>query len=280
MVKIVADTSTLYDITSAQSIGLTVAPLSVTIDGKTYREFEEISTQEFLDKIAEGHIPTSSQPAIGEMVNVFESLDGEEILCLSMADGLSGTYNMTVSAKEIAKNKDDITVVDTTTLCGPHRYLAECALKLANEGLSTSGIMEKLQPLIQGAFSFLLPVDFDFLRRGGRCTSLVGHVGSLFHLYPIMRQTDDKKRLSRFGITRNYKKAIDLCANKLIDLGAAKDYLITVSHACDPEKAESVIKMLKEKLPFASYRSHCVSPSFVVQGGPGLIAIQCIPLLG
>ena len=65
MVHIVSDTSTLYSTTQAEAAGFTVAPLSVTIAGKNYREFDEISSEEFVDIIRQGHMPTSSQPAIG-----------------------------------------------------------------------------------------------------------------------------------------------------------------------------------------------------------------------
>ena len=63
MVHIVSDTSTLYSTSQAKEAGFTVAPLSVTIAGKSYREFDEISAEEFVKIIRQGHMPTSSQPA-------------------------------------------------------------------------------------------------------------------------------------------------------------------------------------------------------------------------
>ena len=92
MVRIVSDTSTLYSTTQARDAGFAVSPLSVTIAGKTYREFDEISSQEFVDIINQGHMPTSSQPAIGEVTALYEEFQAEQILNIAMADGLSGTY--------------------------------------------------------------------------------------------------------------------------------------------------------------------------------------------
>ena len=40
MVHIVSDTSTLYSTAQAREAGFAVAPLSVTIAGKNYREFD------------------------------------------------------------------------------------------------------------------------------------------------------------------------------------------------------------------------------------------------
>ena len=101
MVRIVSDTSTLYSTAQAREAGFAVSPLSVTINGKSYREFDEISSQEFVDIIHQGHMPTSSQPAIGEVTALYEEFAGDEILNIAMASGLSGTYTSAVAAAEL-----------------------------------------------------------------------------------------------------------------------------------------------------------------------------------
>ena len=54
--------------------------------------------EQFVEIIRQGHMPTSSQPAIGEVVAMYEQFPEDEILNISMADGLSGTYNSAVAA--------------------------------------------------------------------------------------------------------------------------------------------------------------------------------------
>ena len=73
MVRIVADTSTLYSTAQARAAGFAVSALSVTIAGKSYREFDEISAEEFVDIIRQGHMPTSSQPAIGQVEALYNA---------------------------------------------------------------------------------------------------------------------------------------------------------------------------------------------------------------
>ncbi len=119
MVRIVSDTSTLYSTAQAEAAGFSVSPLSVTIAGKSYREFDEISAEEFVAIIRQGHMPTSSQPAIGEVEDLYNRYDGEEILNVAMAAGLSGTYNSAVAAAELCGHPENVSVVNTRTLCGP-----------------------------------------------------------------------------------------------------------------------------------------------------------------
>ena len=98
MVHIISDTSTLYSTAQARQAGFAVSPLSVTIADKTYREFDEISADAFVEIIDRGHMPTSSQPAIGEVTALYEEFAGEQILNIAMAHGLSGTYMSAVAA--------------------------------------------------------------------------------------------------------------------------------------------------------------------------------------
>ena len=192
MVHIVSDTSTMYSTAQAEEAGFHVSPLSVTIAGKSYREFDEISAEEFVAIIREGHMPTSSQPAIGEVEALYNRFAGEEIVNIAMAAGLSGTYNSAVAAAQMCDHADKITVVNTRTLCGPHRYMVERAVQWARDGLTREKIVEKLNELMDTAKSFLVPADFDYLRRGGRLSPLVSYVGKAANLTPIM--TPDRNR--------------------------------------------------------------------------------------
>ena len=72
MIRIVSDTSTLYSTAQAKEAGFHVAPLSVTINGNSYKEFDEITSEEFVSIINEGHLPVSSQPSIGDVVSLYE----------------------------------------------------------------------------------------------------------------------------------------------------------------------------------------------------------------
>ena len=52
--KIIADTATLFAPAEGEAQGMTIVPVSVTIDGKTYKDYQEISSEDFLEKIQAG----------------------------------------------------------------------------------------------------------------------------------------------------------------------------------------------------------------------------------
>jgi len=272
----ISDTSTLYSTAQAEEAGFVVSALSVTIAGRSYREFDEISSEEFVEIIRQGHMPTSSQPAIGEVEAQYARFPGEEIINVAMAHGLSGTYNSAVAAAQMCDHPQNISVVNTRTLCGPHRYMVEKAVQWAKEGLSRNSILEKLNTLMDSAKSYLVPADFDYLRRGGRLSPLVSYMGKAANLTPIMTQTDNGERLTPASIRRGYSHAVKYIVSELQKAGIGKGWRVYISHAGVMDKAQQTLKALKEAIPEAVYEILPLSPAFITQGGPGCVAVQYV----
>ena len=275
MIRIVS-TSTLYSTTQAREAGFDVSPLSVTINNKSYREFDEISSEEFVSIIRQGHMPTSSQPAIGEVGALYEKYAGDEILNIAMAHGLSGTYSSAVAAAELTDHPEQITVVNTRTLCGPHRYLVEQALEMVKRGAGIQEIITFLEQKMDTAKSFLIPADFDYLRRGGRLSPLVSYVVKAISLTPIMTQTADGTRLTIASIRRGFSHAIKWISQALESRGVGTNWNVYISHAGVLHQAEEALRILKAKLPEANFHILPLSPAFITQGGPGCVAVQII----
>ena len=279
MVRICSDSSTMRGTREAKEMGYTLAPLSVTVNGKSYRELDEIQADEFLDLIAQGHIPTSSQPALGEVEEMFAAVEpDEEILHIAMADGLSGAYQTACTAAKMCEHEGKITVINSHTLCGPHRYLVDHAVKLAKEGLPCAEIAARTEKLIETTRSFLIPADFDYLRRGGRLSSLVSYVGQTMRFVPLMTTTEDARRISLAGVKRGFGQAMDHVAKKFHAMGAGKGWLISVSHAAACERAQQALEKLRAEFPEATFEENRLTPAFITQGGPGCVAIQIIQM--
>ena len=276
MLRIVSDTSTLYSSAQAVEAGFNVSPLSVTIGGESFREFDEIHPADFVAKIKEGNLPTSSQPAIGEVVELYEKYPEDEILNISMAAGLSGTYDSAVAAVQACEAEDRITVINSRTLCGPHRHMVERAVAWAREGLGRFEIKEKLEELMKSEKSFLIPADFAYLRRGGRLSPLVSYVGQTISLAPVMTLTEDARQLTVAGVRRGFMNAVKYAAGALEKLGVGKGWKVYVTHAHALDKAEKARDLLQEMFPQAQFEIYLLSPAFITQGGPGCVALQAI----
>lgn len=273
---IVTDTGALYSPKEGKEIGIEVLPLNVIINKQSYKEYVDIQSDEFLKLIQEGHMPSSSQPSIGETMELFENNPDEDILVIHMADGLSGTYQSTLGVKESIENNQRIHVINSMTLCGPQRYLVQKAVELRSGGYTIDAIAKEIHKSIATEKSFLIPQDFGFLKRGGRLTPLAATVGGMLKITPIMTTTNDAKRLEKFAMKKTFKSAIKEIIKSFEEHGVNEEYKIFVSHAGVKEQAEKTVAMLKEKFENVCVELLELSPAFITQGGPGCIAIQTI----
>ena len=273
--KIVTDSATLYSPKEAEEMGFTVIPACVINNGQTYRDFEDITSDEFLSLIKNGEVPTSSQPSIGDVLEVLENTQ-EEILYLSIGDGLSGAYQNAMGAKNTLASNDHIHIIDTKTLAGPERYLVQKALKLKEAGLDLVKIKTELQKCIATSASFVIPADFDFLKRSGRLTPIAAKIGGLIKIVPVLTQTEDMRRITPFAIKRSWKTAVEAIIKHFSSLGINENYIISISHAGAPEKAKEVLKQIKEQLHNSTFEFFQLSPNLITHGGPGCVLIQVI----
>lgn len=280
MIKIVADSSTLYTRTEAEKIGLHSVPLNVTIDNKSYQDLEDITSDELIQMINEHKIPRTSQPSLGEKIDIYNELlsEGNEVIDITMAAGLSGTYHTALMAKDQCIDSNRVHVIDSMTLCGPHRYLVDTALEMVKNGSTVQEILAMIEKARQTDISFLLPVDFDFLVRGGRIRGVAAKIGGMLKIIPVLIKGEGGNGLDKFSINRTLKKAVDSVVTELKDRNVDNTYHIYVTHAKNDDLANRFVEKIKEKIENADITVYPLSPSFITQGGPGCVAIQAIKI--
>ena len=221
-------------------------------------------------------MPQSSCPPPHLTLEAYDT--EEEVLHITMADGLSGAYGVAHGLAKQAPHPERVHVVNSATLCAPHRALALAAVELAKRCEHASEVIDRLRPMIASAHSFLLPEDFEYLRRGGRLTPLAAKFAHLVKAAPVMCQTDDGTRLERLAIARSFKKGVEAVVAELEKRGVGEGHFISVSHADNPEGASWTMDRLKAAFSGCRFGTYDLGPAFITQGGPACIAIQSIDL--
>ena len=275
MVQIVTDSSVLYTEEEAKAAGFDVVPLCVSVGDMDGRDLQ-INMEEFYGRIGKGEIPRSSQPPIGDVVEVYEKYQDADVLNICVADGLSGTYHGALSARDMVENRDRITVFNSRTLCGPHRDMVEKPQKMKEEGKGIPEILEWLKSAAEKTESFLIPQDFGFLKRGGRLTPVAAALGSVLKLKPVMRLTEDGTRLDKFFVKRTMSAAVSGIMDHMKKKGIDGRYLLYIVHAAAPKEAGAIREMIEAEFKGIQIQMMDLSPVFVAQGGPGCVAIQYI----
>ncbi|MBR4036009.1 MAG: DegV family protein [Oscillospiraceae bacterium] len=94
IVKITTDTTSMYTPAEGKAMGIDLVPMTLIAGEKFYREIEEINVEELKELIEAGVKLTTSQPAVGEVMDLFEQASEETpILHITMGANLSGAYS-------------------------------------------------------------------------------------------------------------------------------------------------------------------------------------------
>ncbi|WP_215143963.1 DegV family protein [Exiguobacterium qingdaonense] len=250
-----------------------VAPLSVIFDGVSYRESIDMSTDTFYERIEAGNLPTTSQPVIGETVELIESLPDNvtDVVVITLSSGISGTYQSMVALNDMV----DVTVhaFDSEISCMPQAFLVEEALHLREAGATAEEIVARLETVRDSIRAYFVVDDLDHLQRGGRLSAAQALVGSFLQIKPVLHFQD--KLIVPFEKIRTYKKAVRRIEEMMDEsiAGDGEGYCIGIIHANCPERQAEEIASMKRKFPKAHISGSHFGPVIGTHLGPGAIGI-------
>jgi DegV family protein with EDD domain len=220
-------------------------------------------------------MPVSSQPSIGDMMEQLEDID-EEAIMITVAYGLSGEFNTAMGLCNSLPGKDKIYVINSRSLAGPLRYMAVKAARLRDQGLTAKEIVSQIQACAQSTVSYVIPADFNYLRKSGRINNLTSKIGGVLHLLPVLTQSEDRRRISFMTVRRTWKAAVGTIISSLKDKGIDERWLITVAYADTKDLAAKVRQQVSESFPRIETELLQLSPSLITHGGPGCIVVQTV----
>ena len=270
--KIVTDTGCLIPVEEANRLHIKLIPLQIAVGGTNYRDYLEITSESFVELIRH-KAAYSSQPAVGEVMDAFEGI--EEILHIAMAKGLSAAYDAAASVAG-SLNAKHITVFNSTTLAGPQQYLIKLAVRLRDSQKSVGEIVVRMTNCLKECDSFLMPVDFDFLKRGGRLTPMAAAMSGFLKMKPVLTQSVNRERLEKFHIGRTWNQSISSVIDEMVKRGVDAKHKIYISHALNMDAAKQALDYCIAKISGANVEILKLTPAMITQGGPGCLAIQYI----
>ena len=205
MVKQVIVTDSTSDLPQSylKENSINVIPLNVTIDGKSYIDQIEITSEEYIEYMEQDADVKTSQPAIGEFINLYEELAGDdvEIISIHMSSGLSGTYNTAYQASEMVDA--NVTVIDSKSISNGLAYQIKHIVELIEQGTSTTDIVKSVKELQENTKLFVVIGQLNQLIKGGRVSKTKGLIGNIMKIKPIGTLNDGKLELVHNARTQN-----------------------------------------------------------------------------
>ena len=167
--------------------------LYVNWQGRTDREADLPGFDDYYTYLGTAEdLPTTSQPSVGDFVQVYEPLlaEGREIVSVHLAAGLSGTCESAAQAKqhleEEGKGGERIFIMDSATACGGEGFIAMVAAAASRRGLAGADALAECKEAREHLKMWFAIDTMEFLRRGGRVGAARAWLGSTLKIKPIL----------------------------------------------------------------------------------------------
>lgn len=214
-------------------------PLNVIFGNEVYREEVDIHWPQFYEEVKTKDLPTTSQPPIGQFVELFERFAAEgydAVISIHLSSGISGTYQGSVTAGTMVEGIK-VFSFDSEISCMVQGFYALEAAEWASRGMDPERIMARLEELKSTARAYFMVDDLSHLQRGGRLSGAAALIGSLLQVKPLLHFVD--KVIVPFEKIRTRKKAMKRIADLLGEdaMGGGR-YQAVVIHANREEEAQ------------------------------------------
>lgn len=251
-------------------------PLSVIMENEVIEEtnindtvfFERVKTMDAL--------PTSSQPAIGQSIALFNELSKnyDAVISIHLSSELSGTYNSIASLSSIYEGLE-IYPYDSGMSCAAQGYFVLEAARMAKEGAAVESIFQKFADMQTTLQAYFVVNDLHHLVRGGRLSNGSAIIGSLLKIKPILHFED--KKITIFEKIRTKKKALKRI-EQILGEDVEKGYPIvsTIIHANAEQEALEWMEKLKHLYPTIRYEISYFGPVIGTHLGEGALGMTWI----
>jgi len=268
--KIITDTGSLLSVEIAEKQDIDLVPLQVEVNGVNYRDYLDITSEKFLE-ITKTQTAHTSLPSIGQVMEIYEHT--KEGIHICVAKGISSTYDVASSA--LRELGSELVLYNSRGLVGTQQYLVLLAKRLS-EKHKVDEIIARMDRCLSECQSFLIPVDFNFLKRSGRISPMAATFAGMLGVKPILTFVPGMEKLEKFGVGRTWQQAFDQIIKKMTENAVSLKHKIYIVHAMNLETAKLLEARVKEKLGDLDIEYLNFSPVMIALGGPGCVALQYI----
>jgi DegV family protein with EDD domain len=278
-VAIVADTTGYLTPELVESRGIQLVSLYVNWDDSSEREADMPNFDAFYERLrTTDRLPTTSQPSIGDFIEVYEPLvdQGLDVVSVHISGGISGTVESARQAKEqLPGGKGDrVTVVDSESAAGGMGLVTMAAARAAQSGASAEEVVERTREARKILKMWFAVDTLEYLRRGGRIGAASAWLGSALKIKPILTLEQEITPIER---VRTGAKALRRMVEYAEQLHADGATSWVVQHIQAPEEAGQLIAEVQEFMGRPPFFVSEVGPVLGTHVGPGLLGVGGLP---
>jgi DegV family protein with EDD domain len=275
-VAIVTDTTHYAPRELIEEHGIHEVSLYVNEGGDARRESEIVDYDAFYDRLrTSADLPTTSQPSIGDFLEVFTPLAeaGNDIVSVHLAGGISGTADSArQAAEELMRSKPQrrVEVVDSRKACGALALAALAGVSAARSGGDIDAVTARVRQASEEVRLWFAVDTLEFLRRGGRIGAAQAWLGGALKIKPILTVDGEITPIERVRTAgRAFERMVEFLRSQQAD--GADGWM--VQHIQAREQAERLADAGREIFGCDPIMVSEIGPVIGAHVGPGLLGV-------
>jgi DegV family protein with EDD domain len=277
-VSVVSDTCHYLPRALVEENAIHEVSLYVNRDGSAHRESELTDYHAYYDDLrTRAELPSTSQPSIGDFLEVYEPLlrRGEEIVSIHLAGGMSGTVRAAEQAREqLGPDGARVRVVDSATACGGQGLMLLAAAAAARRGAALDEV-EQQALAARRALRLWFAIDtLEYLRRGGRIAGAQAWLGTALKIKPILSVESEITPVER---VRTHRRAFEKLVGLLETCRQEGSDGWVVQHIQAPDEAAELVRRGREIFGSEPVLVSEIGPVIGTHVGPGLLGAGGVP---
>ena len=247
---IVIDSTVYLTKEQVEDNDINVISLNVVEGTVSHREVD-VDNDFIFAKQAKGVKFTTSQPAPGEFLDIYEQklAEGyEKIFCVLLSSQISGTYQSADLARNMLDDPDKVYLFDTKLAAFGSAMIAIELIDMINNNADEKEIIERIDRII-GTSKQMFTVEHLFsLARGGRLSTASAAIGTVLRVKPIIKVI--KGKLELVHKERTYAKVHNYVLRQVREeSGEFKNITFRVCSTHSLESATNLKELLETNFP-------------------------------
>lgn len=277
MIKIITDSTSDLPADLVRQYNLGIVPLYLIWGDQQFIDNVNITKEQFfarlpLDPVA----PTTSQPSVEDYAKVFRDAKAEcadEIICVTIAKDLSGTYQSATNAARDAELK--VHVVDSAATTMGLGYQVLAAARAIEAGGSVEDALNAVKLVRENLVTMVGLQTIEYVVRGGRLGGAMKWLGSTLSLKPIVTLDHaNGGKLVKLKMQRTQHGLMSEVVKEFVKrLKSSQNLHVAVCHGGDLAIGKELIANVEEVLHPVEVVLTEYGPVLGVHAGPGGFAL-------
>ena len=275
-IKIITDSTCDIARETVERFGISVVPAYVLFGEESFRQGIDINPTQFYARLqSSSQLPSTSQPTPGDFIGAMEPLvsAGDQVVCVTVARQLSGTYN---SAAQAASQFADgaVTVIDSGTASVGHMLqVVAVAEDAAAPDATLESVVSAAETRAGRGYGFAMVDTLEYLQKGGRIGKAQAFMGSLMKVKPILRVADGE--VLPVDRPRNVRRGLQRLEELVREQGPVSK--LAVAYTTDAGPAEEMRNRLSDLADPENTYTLQIGSAIGTHAGPGAVAVSTLP---